>query len=386
MKNKTIKLSVGITGQAGFIGTHLFNYLGLQENIERIPFSDAYFEQEDRLVNFVRRCDVIVHLAAVNRHTDSEILYNTNVALVEKLVSALKASGNRPHVIFSSSIQEKRNNVYGNSKKEGRRILMEWARKYNASFTGMIIPNVFGPFGQPFYNSVIATFSHQMVNNQAPKIEIDVSIPLIYINDLIAEIYKVISNGQENDGLAVRESCILTVTDILKKLMSFKDEYLKLGVIPDLSDYMDQCLFNTFRSYLPENVFPRKYDAHKDDRGQFVELVKTFNTGQTSFSTTRPGITRGNHFHIRKVERFMVIRGEAEMQLRRIGTNNVLKYRLTGDEPSYVDIPIWYTHNITNTGADDLYTVFWINECFDSSDPDTFFEQVITDVVNMPTC
>jgi UDP-2-acetamido-2,6-beta-L-arabino-hexul-4-ose reductase len=240
----------------------------------------------------------------------------------------------------------------------------------------MVIPNVFGPFGMPFYNSVIATFSHQLVNRIEPKIEIDADLSLIYINDLVSEIREIINNRLNKPEYQVKEKAIVKVSNILGKLKYYQKNYLNDGIIPDLGEYFDLCLFNTFRSYLPVDFFPKTYPSHPDDRGNFVELVKTPNGGQTSFSKTRSSMIRGNHFHIRKVERFMVIKGDAKMRLRRIGTDKVIEYSISGDKPSFVDVPIWFTHNITNTGKKDLYTVFWINELYNPADPDTYYQNV----------
>ncbi len=369
-------LRIGITGQAGFIGTHLFNYLGVQDGVQRIPFKDEFFQENRRLEEFVTQCDVIVHLAAVNRHHDIQSLHDTNVYLVDQLIQALEATNSTPHVLFSSSTQENRDNLYGHSKKAGRLLLSDWAQKNNAPFTGLVIPNVFGPFGRPFYNSVVSTFSHQLVHNLEPTIDIDAELSLIYINDLLDELWQVIRDRQVADELLINAQSTATVTEILDKLVGYKNGYMENGILPDMRTYFDLCLFNTFRSYVPVDFFPKPYILHQDDRGQFVELVKSNTGGQTSYSTTRPGITRGNHFHTRKVERFMVVQGEAIIQLRRIGTDEVIEYRLSGEKPAYVDIPIWYTHNITNVGADDMLTVFWINELFNPDDPDTFFEKV----------
>ena len=370
------RIRIGITGQAGFIGTHLYNYLGLQENVERIPFRDDFFAEEAHLCEFVKKCDAIVHLAAVNRHHDSQTLHDTNIKLVRQLIAALETTDSHPYLLFSSSIQERRDNIYGRSKRVGREMLADWAKRCDAPFTGLVIPNVFGPFGAPFYNSFIATFSHQLINGLEPRIEIDADVPLICVHNLAEKIWQIIRERQAAEELDIQETATVHVSEVLAKLQDFHSNYVKCWTIPDLSSYFDLSLFNTFRSYLPINYFPRIFIAHADDRGQFIELVKTGNGGQTSYSTTRPAITRGNHFHIRKVERFIVIQGEALIRLRRVGTDRIIEYRLSGDKPAYVDMPVWYTHNITNTGLKDLYTVFWINELYNPNDPDTFFENV----------
>ena len=163
-------MKIGITGQSGFIGSHLYNFLGLQKGVERIPFKDEYFNSGKELRHFVRQCDVIVHLAAMNRHNDPQMIYITNIRLVKLLIEAMNAEKVKPHVLFSSSSQEDRDNSYGQSKKIGREMLAEWAKRNNIIFTGFVISNVFGPFGLPYYNSVIATFSHQLTHNEIPTI------------------------------------------------------------------------------------------------------------------------------------------------------------------------------------------------------------------------
>jgi UDP-2-acetamido-2,6-beta-L-arabino-hexul-4-ose reductase len=374
----TKMINVGITGQAGFIGTHLYNYLGLKKDeVNRIPFKDEFFKNKIRLKEFVSQCDTIVHLAAINRHNDQQTIYDTNIDLIKKLVAAIEETGGKPHILFSSSIQEERENIFGNSKREGREILAKWAEENGSLFTGMIIPNVFGPFGNPYYNSVVATFSHQLTHNKEPRVEVDAQLKLIFINDLVKIIYSLISNKVSQNEYKVQHTDEIKVTEILSSLKSFKSLYLEKSIFPDLKNQFERNLFCTFLCYMDiEKYFPVKLKQSIDERGSFVEIIKLNSGGQVSFSTTKPGITRGNHFHTRKTERFVVIKGKALIQLRKTGTEKVLNFQLDGIEPAYVDMPVWYTHNITNVGRDDLYTIFWINEFFDPNDPDTYFEKV----------
>ncbi|MBG0783079.1 MAG: SDR family oxidoreductase [Bacteroidales bacterium] len=379
-------IKIGITGQAGFVGTHLYNTLGLHpDKFERIPFQDDYFQNEDKLKKFVSSCDTIVHLAAMNRHNDPEVIYKTNIGLVKKLIAACEATNSTPHILFSSSTQEERDNLYGRSKKEGRKLLEQWADRNNASFSGFVIPNVFGPFGHPYYNSVVATFCHQLTHNETPKIEVDGTLNLIYVGELVNHFIKMIEEVQKiqsEEKIAIQEVIVqhtttLKVSGLLKILQSFKEGYYNRGEIPDLSNPAMRNLWNTFLCYLDHSTFfPYHLKLNTDNRGSFVETVKLNSGGQISFSTTVPGITRGNHFHTRKAERFAVIKGKATIELRRIGTDKVMTFELDGTQPSFVDMPIWHTHNITNVGDEELYTIFWINEHFDPEDTDTFFEKV----------
>ncbi|MFA5670058.1 MAG: NAD-dependent epimerase/dehydratase family protein [Balneolaceae bacterium] len=371
-------LKIGITGQQGFVGTHLNNTLGLHhEEFEKIEFKRAYFQNDNELDSFVSKCDVIVHLAAMNRHNDPEVIYETNIKLVDKLIASLKRTGSKAHVIMSSSSQEERDNLYGKSKKEGRELLVEWAKEAKASFTGLVIPNVFGPFGHPYYNSVVATFSHQIAHGDTPEIQVDGDLKLIYVGELVTEILKVIREKKNEAIYEVAHTSEAKVSEILSLLHGFKTQYQDKGEIPTINNTFELNLFNTFRCYMDiANYFPVKFTQHTDPRGSFVEVIRLGVGGQVSFSTTVPGITRGNHYHTRKIERFAVIKGKALIQLRRIGTDEVLDFYLDGNEPAYVDMPIWYTHNIKNIGDEVLYTNFWINEFYDENDSDTYFEEV----------
>jgi UDP-2-acetamido-2,6-beta-L-arabino-hexul-4-ose reductase len=370
-------LRIGITGQAGFIGTHLFNFLGLQKDVERIGFKKEFFQDEKLLRNFVKQCDVIVHLAAMNRHNDPEIIYKTNTKLVQDLIKAMEHENVTPHVIFSSSTQEEKDNKYAKSKKEGRDLFIKWANENNALFSGLIIPNVFGPFGSPHYNSVIATFSYQLTHNEVPKIDNDGILKLIYVGDLVKEIFDTIVTKKDQHHQLVPFSTELKVSEILRLLGGYKTMYFEKNTFPKIANKFELNLFNTFRSYFDnKNYFPVLLKKNTDNRGTFVETVKEMTGGQFSFSTTHPGVTRGDHFHSRKIERFAVIKGKATIELRRIGTDEILHFNLDGEQPAFVDMPVWYSHNITNTGKDDLLTLFWINEFFDPEDPDTYFEKV----------
>lgn len=371
-------LKIGITGQNGFVGTHLYNTISLhKEEFELIPFDKDYFQNNSQLENWVNRCDVIVHLAAMNRHPDPQFIHDTNVGLVHQLVGAMENSSTTKHVIFSSSTQEERDNLYGKSKKAGRTALQQWAERNSTLVTGLIIPNVFGAYGKPFYNSVVATFCHQLCNGATPKIDVDGTVKLIYVQELVEEIIKSIRNKKNEAAYEVPHTSEYKVSELLLLLENYTAKYLNLGIIPELKNKFELNLFNTFRSYINlKEYYPHHYQQHSDDRGKFVELIRLEQGGQVSYSTTKPGITRGNHFHTRKIERFSVIKGKALIQLRKFNTDEVLNFELDGEQSSYVDMPIWFTHNIKNIGEDELLTVFWINEFYDANDPDTFFETV----------
>lgn len=369
---------IGITGQSGFVGSHLYNTLGLNPHeFERVDFHKEYFENPEKLDEFVAQCDVIVHLAAMNRHPDPEVIYRNNIELVQQLVSSLERTNSRAHLLFSSSSQEERDNLYGKSKKEGRKLLINWAKNNGGKFTGMIIPNVFGSFGQPNYNSFIATFCHKLTHNETPAIDIDGEVRLIYVGELVQEIIQQIRSEKTTEEYIVPFTTAIKVSEVLEKLENYKKLYFDTGEIPELKTDFDYQLFNTFRCYFDVAMhYPVKFTKNVDLRGAFVEVIRLGIGGQCSFSTTVPGITRGNHFHTRKIERFAVIKGKALIQLRKIGSDEVLDFYIDGENPAYVDMPIWYTHNIKNIGEEELFTIFWINEAYNAADADTYFETV----------
>lgn len=370
------KKIVGITGMPGFVGSHLRDRLTREEEFEVLPYEDSFYENPDLFIDFCRKADAIVHLAGVNRH-EPEVVYQKNIELMEKLLQFVDASGNKPYILFSSSTQIERDNEYGRGKKRAMELLEQWTRENNTSAVSMVIPNVFGDGGQPFYNSVVATFCHQLTHQQEPKIDKDGQMTMIYINDLIEEIYNLIRNPKQGYCVEyIKPRAETKVSEILALLNKFKDSYYSSGMVPAVESDFQRDLYNAFITYMDAADWERHLKLNTDDRGSFVEVFKLEKGGQISFSTTKPGITRGNHYHIRKNEKFCVVSGRASIKLRRIGTDKVVEYIVSGDKPSWVEMPIYYTHNITNIGDMELVTLFWINEHFNPDDPDTFFEKV----------
>jgi len=373
------KTKIGITGIDGFVGSHLKDRLLREENVEVLDFEDSYFEEFEKLKSFTENCDVLVHLAAMNRG-DQELLYSVNVGIVEKLMDALQQTDSRPHVIFSSSIQCRLDNPYGKSKKEGARLLSRWARQNNAALSILIIPNIFGDRGKPFYNSVVATFCHQLTHDMQPEIHQDREFGLLYINELVEEICKTIKNRPKGvDSVEIPPTKSIMVSEILAVLNRFKEMYYDKRIVPNLEAGFEQQLYNTFVTYMENSDYEQFPVIHCDDRGNLFEVVKQERGGQVFFSTTKPAVTRGNHYHTRKMEKFCVVKGEAVIRLRRIGTDEVIEYNVSGSKPASIEMPIFYTHSIENVGAEDLLTLFWTNELFDRDDPDTFYENVLTE-------
>jgi UDP-2-acetamido-2,6-beta-L-arabino-hexul-4-ose reductase len=369
-------MKIGITGMAGFVGSHLRDFLKAKENIEVLPFEDAYYENPEKFIDFAKRADVIVHLAGVNRD-EPEVVYNKNIELMEKLLEYCDAANNKPYIIFSASTQIERDNEYGRGKKKAMELLEQWAKKQDASAISMVVPNVFGDSGRPFYNSVVATFCHQITHGEQPEIIKDGQMSMVYINNLVEDIYKLITESRKGYEVEyIKPMAEIKVSELLGLLNKFKTFYFDSGMVPEIKSDLERDLYNTFITYMDEADWQRNLKLNTDQRGSFVEVFKLEQGGQVSFSTTKPGITRGNHYHIRKNEKFCVVSGSASIKLRRIGTDKVIEYKVSGNQPSWVEMPIYYTHNITNIGDMELVTLFWINEHFNPDDPDTYYEEV----------
>jgi UDP-2-acetamido-2,6-beta-L-arabino-hexul-4-ose reductase len=364
-----------ISGHTGFVGGHLLRNLNLHfPNYNLILLNKEDFRSEN-FNNKIQNEDFIYHLAGVNRaETDKEV-YTSNNEINSSLLEHLEKINFQGKLYFSSSLQENSDSLYGKAKKTAREDFERLSKKLRFTFYSSLTPNVFGPFCKPFYNSFIATFSHQLLNNQVPTIINDNTVKLIYIDDYISSLLELLKGKIESIKFNLLTE--IKVSEVLEKLNLFYMNYIQENKIPNLESKLDKELFNTFRSHLNQKeFFPRSYQLHSDERGSFIELSKALSMGQSSYSTTNSGITRGNHFHTRKVERFSVIKGKAKIQLRKYLTDEIISFELDGDSPSYVDMPIWYTHNITNIGEEELLTFFWINEPYDQIDPDTYPEIV----------
>jgi UDP-2-acetamido-2,6-beta-L-arabino-hexul-4-ose reductase len=362
---------IGVTGAAGMLGTHVRAYLKGRPEIEVRLADRATFEQGG-LAAFVTGCDAVLHLAGMNRGED-DVVARTNVALTEQLIGALEETGSRAHVLFSSSTHVDRDTPYGTSKRQAAALLEAWARTSGGRFTNVILPGVFGEGGRPFYNSVVATFCAQIARDEAPTVHGDALTEQIHAQDVARRLLTLIENHETGTVRVQGET--LTVT-ALRDLLADMHALYGGHIIPDLRLPFHRDLFNTYRSFLFPHRYPVPLTLHTDARGSLFEAVKSPTGGQTFMSTTHPGVTRGNHFHTRKVERFLVSGGEAEIRLRHIFGTDVHTFRVSGDQPSYVDIPTLHTHNITNTGSGTLITMFWTNELFDPAAPDQVQEMV----------
>ena len=372
-------MNILVTGNRGFIGRHLVNHLTHinLNNYSIIPFNNEDFKNLKLLDEKVKKSSVIIHLAGLNRHEDQSLIYKLNMELSHELVNSMKRVSFKGKLIFSSSIQEFLNTSYGKSKKDSRNIFIQESKINGFSFSGLILPNVYGPFGKPNYNSFIPTFCEKICSEQKINIIKNSKVQLIYIDSVIKLIVNEIESSGSNFEIQVNPEKIISVSEVKDILYEFKKEYLDNNTIPKLENDFELNLFNTFRSYInTRTFFPVKYKNNVDERGNFIEILRSNSKGQYSYSTTKQNITRGNHFHTRKIERFSVIKGDSIIKLRKIGTDEIIEFQLNGSSPSFVDIPVWYTHSISNIGNEELITLFWINEPYDQNNPDTYIEKV----------
>ena len=368
-------MRIVISGHNGFVGGHLLRNLNLHyPNHNLILLNKEDFRSEN-FNDKIQKEDFIYHLAGVNRADTDNQVFSSNVEINSSLLKHLEKINFKGKLYFSSSLQENSDSLYGKAKKKAREDFDSLSKKLGFIFYSSLTPNVFGPFCKPFYNSFIATFSHQLLNNQTPTIITDNTVKLIYIDDYIISLLELLDGKTKTINFDLLKE--IKVSEVLEKLNLFFKQYIQENIIPKLKSKFDKDLFNTFRSYINYKVyFPRYYKVNSDNRGSFFELSKALSKGQSSYSTTYREITRGNHFHTRKIERFSVIKGKAKIQLRKYLTDEIISFELDGNSPSYVDMPIWYTHNITNIGDEELLTFFWINEPYDQNNPDTFSEIV----------
>jgi len=351
-------MKVAVTGETGFLGYYLVQYLKYNKRFDVVELGRDYQNNIDQLID----CDWLFHCAAVNRGNDVGI---TNISITNELVNLLQHNNIKINISFMSSIQEDINNEYGQSKSECKKILQRYATQSKTKLISYKLPNIFGPFAKPNYNSVVATFCYNVINDADCTVN-DNMVSLSYIGDVV----EIISSFTSIDNF---QTHTLSVTELYKLILEFHKNY-SVGTIPTLDCNFKVQLFNTYRSYIN---CTHKLNRNSDNRGHLLELLKSGTTqSQIFFSTTHPGVTRGNHFHFNKIERFCILKGTAKISIRKIGTNKKISYIISEMDDTVIDMPILHTHNITNIGNTELVCVFWVNEIFDKNLPDTYFIEV----------
>ncbi len=369
-------MKILVTGAKGFIGKNLISELknkGLSDIIEYGRENEA-----GQLTELTKDCGFVFHLAGVNRPQTEMEFEQGNIEFTLSLLEALRNNKNACPVLFSSSIQAELDNPYGKSKKAAEELLLQYNRDMGAPVYIYRLQNVFGKWCRPNYNSVVATFC----NNIAGGLPIQVNnteavLNLVYIDDVVNEFINVITRTAESGGCYFRISRIYQVKlGVLANLIvSFRKTREDLS-LPDMSDDFVKRLYSTFLSYLPEDKFSYPLKMNIDSRGSFTEIIRTQDRGQVSVNITKPGITKGNHWHHTKNEKFLVVSGIGVIRFRQVGFDQVIEYSVSGDRMEVVDIPPGYTHNIENIGDCDLMTIMWANEPYDPANPDTFYLSV----------
>lgn len=351
-------MKIAITGEDGFLGYHLTQYYKYYLGYDVISLTRKYQSN----IQLIKDCDWLIHCAGVNRGTN---VGSDNILLATELVELLQTHNIKINIAFTSSVQEFLGTTYGVSKTEAGKILHTYCIQSDMKFISYKLPNLFGPFGKPNYNSVVSTFCYNLVNGIACQINNN-TIDLCYVYDAIQVM-------PLNDANYTYVTTNITIKNLYDQLTRYHLSYSN-GVIPKLDSKFDVQLFNTYRSFVD---CTHKIPRHTDDRGYLIELLKSEGSqSQIFFSTTKPGITRGNHFHFNKVERFCVLKGTANISMRKLGSNKVTSYIINEDMNTVIDMPILYTHNITNIGNTELVCVFWTNEIFNKESTDTYFIQV----------
>lgn len=382
-------MNILVTGAKGFVGRNLVSQLhniqsGKAKNYAVTPEIKVFEYDIDsdpaELDVYCKNADFVFNLAGVNRPKEQSEFMQGNFGFASVLLDTLKKYHNTCPVMISSSTQAALDNPYGASKRAGEELLFEYAKETGAKVLVYRFPNVFGKWCRPNYNSAVATFCH----NIAHDLPIQVNDPrvvmnLVYVDDVVNELIAALSGDEHRDGnyCAVPTVHTITLGEITELLYAFKESRNTLNV-PNVGDAFSKKLYSTYLSYLPEDRFAYPLKMNVDNRGSFTEIIRTPDRGQFSVNISKPHITKGNHWHHTKNEKFVVVSGKGVIRFRNMNEKDgkVIEYFVSGDKIEVVDIPTGYTHNIENLGDTDMVTFMWCNECFDPQNPDTFFEEV----------
>lgn len=369
-------MKVLVTGANGFVGRNLVQTLRLLPDYEVLEYTRESTAEE--LDFYAQEAEFVFHIAGVNRPQNESEFMEGNYGLTSLLLENLVKHHNKAPILITSSIQAELDNPYGKSKLAGERELQAYGEQHNVKTYIYRLPNVFGKWSKPNYNSVVATFCYNVARNIDISVnQVEAELTLVYIDDVVKELINAMThkaNLVEGYGVIpiVHQVKLGELADLIQ---SFKASRTTL-MIPDMANPFVKKLYSTYLSYLPENDFSYPLTMHQDERGSFTEFVKSVNGGQVSINISKPGITKGNHWHHTKNEKFLVVKGEGVIRFRHTSDEEVIEYRVSGEKLEVVDIPVGYTHSIVNIGDDDMVTVMWVNELFDPNNPDTNFLEV----------
>lgn len=369
--------NIFITGANGFIGRNLCLFLEQREDLRCLRFDISNTREE--LVAGLLAADFIVHLAGVNRPNEINEYDIGNRGFTEEIIEILLKNGKRTPILFSSSIQATMINPYGKSKYAAEELIRSYRETSGAPIYIFRLPNVFGKWCRPNYNSVIATWCYNTTRGIPIQInDSSTRLRLAYIDDVVEAFIAAIDNKitTDSDGYCIIPKVYdRTLEQITRALESFSNSR-KSQILPSFDDEFTRDLYATWISYVSENDLSYILEMKHDQRGWLTEFIKSPFLGQVFISVTRPGISRGNHWHNTKVEKFLVIKGKGLIRFRKIGDEKVIDYMVNDEKLQVIDIPPGYTHSITNIGTEDLITIFWADEMFDSIKPDTFYHEV----------
>jgi UDP-2-acetamido-2,6-beta-L-arabino-hexul-4-ose reductase len=373
------RLKIVVTGAGGLLGWHAAARLHARNCAARFrgmpaPFDVATldrsgFNDPDALRAALADAAAVLHFAGINRAPDDEIEHG-NPAIASLLVQACRDVRAQPHIIYANSTHAASDTPYGRSKRKAGEILAAFARR----FCDLVLPHIFGEGARPFYNNVTATFIHQAIRGETSNVNPAGEVRLLHAGQAVEAAIAAALEG--TTGTLCPEPRPTSVKDLLARIHAFRQSY-EDNVFPDLRDPFDVALFNSYRTALYPDGFPRLLRLNTDARGVLFEAVKGGGGGQTFLSWTEPGVTRGNHFHLCKVERFLVLEGEAVIRIRRVLGGPIWDYRVSGSEPAVVDMPTLHTHSIENVGKGRLLTLFWTHDIFDPAAPDTYADPVL---------
>jgi UDP-2-acetamido-2,6-beta-L-arabino-hexul-4-ose reductase len=364
---------VAITGGFGFLGWHTACRLRALHGVEPIRLGRQHLADPDGLSEVLVGVDTVIHIAGVNRADTEAEVESGNAGAAESLAAALRASGRPIDVVYANSVQAELDNAYGRGKAHAAGVLAAACADGGGHFADLLLPNLFGEHGRPGYNSFVATFAHEVAAGRTPSVTGDREIELLHAQDAAAAL--IAAAGQDVRTLVHGEA--VGIGTVLGMFEEFHELYGGRGEIPDVSTRLRLNLFNTYRAAAFADAPLVAPQVHSDDRGDLFETVRSHGgTGMSYASTTKPGQKRGEHYHLHKIERFVVVKGEAEIQLRRLLHDDVVTLRVGGDRPVFVDMPTLWVHNIRNVGEGDLLTVFWADQLLDPENPDQFPETI----------
>ncbi|WP_423770454.1 UDP-2-acetamido-2,6-beta-L-arabino-hexul-4-ose reductase [Pseudomonas sp. NLJ1] len=371
-------MKVLVTGANGFVGRNLLVHLGERKDIEVVPFTREH--TLDSLTDKVRDVDFVFHLAGINRPKDPEEFKVGNADLTVELCRAIEASGRQIPVLYTSSSQAELDNAYGASKRGAEQALAELQAQHGSAVHLFRLPNVFGKWARPNYNSAVATFCHNIVHGLDITInDPQARINLVYIDDVVKAFIQVMDGVQSGTPFAqVEPQYSITVGELADLLRTFRDSRASM-VTEAVGTGLVRALYSTYLSYVPPENFTYTVAKHGDPRGVFVEMLKTKDSGQFSYFTAHPGITRGGHYHHTKTEKFLVIKGKACFRFRHVVSGAFHELFTSGEEPEIVETVPGWTHDITNVGDDEMIVMLWANEIFDRENPDTYARPVGTE-------